>query len=445
MKTQAQRGVKTMLSKIKTLFRERIIVSVPVELQDQFDSLQLKNSIYRIRLLSVVLFISVLINPVIYFFANVQIEALGNQANIDYPLIIILVLFNLFIFLFRKFKKTISWIICYLLIASIYVEFYFTQNFIEITETLLPYLYFIKIFILVIVPDFKPRVFISFAALYYIATLICMTFFNTSMDISSDNRFMLQSQLMNVFFFIIITKILLYNSKVKTFVKTHEIKKINDNLEMLVDEKTKKIIELKSAVLETISELVERRDDSTGGHINRTSIYLKIFINSLIENRLYISQTSSWNVEQMILSAQLHDVGKISIDDSILRKPGKLTEEEFEIMKKHTTLGGDIIKDIQKKAGEREFLDYAYVFAVYHHEKWDGSGYPYGFSREDIPLPARLMAIIDVYDALISERPYKKPFSHEKAIEIIKDGKGIHFDPSLTKLFLSISDQLRKK
>ncbi|MCL2443657.1 MAG: HD domain-containing protein [Treponema sp.] len=210
----------------------------------------------------------------------------------------------------------------------------------------------------------------------------------------------------------------------------------------MVLEKTDRIVELKNAVMETIAELVERRDDATGGHITRTSRFLRRFINAVLESGLYKTQTSSWKIEQMILSAQLHDVGKIAIDDAILRKPGKLTDEEFDTMKKHTILGGEIIKDIQKKAGEQEFLDYAFIFAVYHHEKWNGSGYPYGKAGEDIPLPARLMAIIDVYDALISERPYKKPFTHEEAINIIKEGKGNHFDPSLTDLFLSVSDKL---
>jgi putative two-component system response regulator len=111
-------------------------------------------------------------------------------------------------------------------------------------------------------------------------------------------------------------------------------------------------------------------------------------------------------------------------------------------MKKHTVFGGEIIKRIQNKAGEGEFLNYAEIFAVYHHEKWDGSGYPYGLAGEDIPLPARLMAIIDVYDALISERPYKKAFSHIEAIKIIKDGSGSHFDPVLTDLFLETSKNL---
>jgi putative two-component system response regulator len=134
-------------------------------------------------------------------------------------------------------------------------------------------------------------------------------------------------------------------------------------------------------------------------------------------------------------------VGKIAIDDSILRKPAKLNKVEFEEMKKHTIFGGEIIKEIQKKTTESEFLNYAYMFAVYHHEKWDGSGYPYGIKGENIPLPARIMAIIDVYDALISERPYKKAFSYEGAIKIIKEGENSHFDPDLVEIFISASKQ----
>jgi len=126
-----------------------------------------------------------------------------------------------------------------------------------------------------------------------------------------------------------------------------------------------------------------------------------------------------------------------------LRKPGKLDNDEFEAMKKHTIIGGEIIKEIQNKTEESEFLEYAYMFAVYHHEKWDGSGYPFGIAGEKIPLPARLIALIDVYDALISERPYKKAFTHEEALKIIADGKGTHFDPVLTDLFLSVSGKLK--
>jgi len=212
----------------------------------------------------------------------------------------------------------------------------------------------------------------------------------------------------------------------------------------MVAEKTETVVKLKNTVLETVAELVENRDDVTGGHIMRTSKYLKKFIEALRSNSLYNEQTSLWNAPQMVLSAQLHDVGKIAIADSILRKPGKLSEDEFKIMQDHTVLGGEIIKGIQQKSGEKEFLDYAHIFAVYHHEKWDGSGYPYGLAGEKIPLPARLMAIIDVYDALISKRPYKEPFSHEEAIKIISDGKGSHFDPHLTEIFLTIAARLQE-
>lgn len=214
------------------------------------------------------------------------------------------------------------------------------------------------------------------------------------------------------------------------------------NLEQMVQKKTKTIIVLKNAVMETIADLVERRDNTTGGHIARTSRYMGIFIDAMIKEKLYYEQTSLWNIEQMILSAQLHDVGKIAIDDVILKKPAKLSVEEYEIMKKHTILGGDIIKEIQKKTGESEYLDYAFIFAVYHHEKWDGTGYPYGISSENIPLPARLMSIIDVYDALLSVRPYKRQFSHEEALHIILDGKGTSFDPAITELFLGVSHEL---
>jgi len=162
----------------------------------------------------------------------------------------------------------------------------------------------------------------------------------------------------------------------------------------------------------------------------------------MIESGLYSEQTASWNINQMIQSATLHDVGKIAISDIILNKTGKFTESEFEEMKMHTVLGGEIIQNMKKKIGESEFLDYAYIFALYHHEKWNGLGYPYGISGEYIPLPARLLAIVDVFDALISSRPYKETFSHEDAIKIIEDSGGSHFDPNLTKLFLSVSDQL---
>jgi HD-GYP domain-containing protein (c-di-GMP phosphodiesterase class II) len=200
-----------------------------------------------------------------------------------------------------------------------------------------------------------------------------------------------------------------------------------------------RLIMFQNVVMETMAGLVEYRDAPTGGHIERTSHYLEIMINELLARGLYKDQSASWNVDQMVLSAQLHDVGKIAIDDSILNKPGKLTKEEFEKMKRHTIVGNEIIERIQKKTHEKKFLDYAKIFALYHHERWDGNGYPYGLKGEEIPLPARLMAIIDVYDALVSKRSYKEPFSHEEATRIITEGSGSQFDPILTGLFLFVA------
>jgi len=221
-----------------------------------------------------------------------------------------------------------------------------------------------------------------------------------------------------------------------------ELRHYNDNLNVIVRNKTKSILKLQNTIMDTIAELLDYRDKTTGGHIERTSKYMKVVLDAMVANGLYKDQTDTWDIDLMALSANLHDVGKIAIQDNVLNKKGKFTEDEYAEMKKHTTLGGEILQTIKEKMGENEFLDYAQAFAVYHHEKWDGSGYPHGISGENIPLQARILAIIDVFDALTSARPYKTPFSFEDAVKIIQDGSGSHFDPLLTKLFLSIADQL---
>jgi putative two-component system response regulator len=205
-----------------------------------------------------------------------------------------------------------------------------------------------------------------------------------------------------------------------------------------------RLITLHKIVLEMTADLIEYRDSGTGGHTHRTSLYLKIFIEEIIKRGLYKKETALWNIDQLIMSAQLHDVGKIMIDDNILRKPSQLTDEEFAKMKEHTTLGADIIQKMQLKTTDMAFLNDAKMFALYHHEKWDGTGYPQGIKGEEIPLPARLMTIIDFYDALTSKRSYKEPFTHQQTLEIIASGKGKQFDPALTDLFLSIADKLNE-
>ena len=223
-----------------------------------------------------------------------------------------------------------------------------------------------------------------------------------------------------------------------------ELENYNHNLQYMVEEKTKTVLDLQNAILRTVAELVECRDDTTGGHIERTQNYLRILIDALAEKDLYREEVLSWNREFLLQSSQLHDVGKIAIRDCILQKPAKLTPEEFDEMKTHTSFGIKVIEKIQENTSEATFLEYAKVFASTHHEKWDGSGYPSGLKGTDIPLQGRLMAIADVYDALISERPYKKPFTHDEAVSIIKKGSGSHFDPNLVEVFLEQEDKFRE-
>jgi putative two-component system response regulator len=165
----------------------------------------------------------------------------------------------------------------------------------------------------------------------------------------------------------------------------------------------------------------------------------------MMEQKIYIEEIKNWNINTAISSARLHDVGKIRITDLILNKPGKLTPEEYEMIMTHCTEGELIISEIVSRTSEGPFLHHAKLFAGYHHEKWDGKGYPYGIKGKEIPLQGRIMAIADVYDALVSERPYKKPFSHEQAVEIIKKDSGTHFDPDIVNVFLIVEKDFQVK
>jgi len=221
------------------------------------------------------------------------------------------------------------------------------------------------------------------------------------------------------------------------------LKDYADNLELMVREKTSEVIDLKNAVLSTVADLVEFRDKHTGGHISRTQRYLQALFEEMIREAVYTEEIAEWNVEFFLPSAQLHDVGKIAITDLILNKPARLTPEETEIMKTHVPVGVDAIEQIMGKTKEHAYLNHALLIAGTHHEKWDGSGYPHGLKGRDIPIEGRLMAIVDVYDALISERPYKKAYSHEEACSIIECGAGSHFDPVLVEVFKVVKDEFR--
>jgi putative two-component system response regulator len=171
---------------------------------------------------------------------------------------------------------------------------------------------------------------------------------------------------------------------------------------------------------------------------------MRILIAGVINAAAWQAEAAEWDVELLCQSCLLHDIGKIAISDSILKKPGALTLEEFAAMQQHVALGVGFLEHLEDSdEASSAFLRYAKIFVKYHHEKWDGTGYPGGLSGEDIPLLGRLMAIVDVYDALTSDRPYKKAFSHEEAVRIMLDGGGKHFDPALVSLFAQVAGQFR--
>ncbi|MDR1163034.1 MAG: response regulator [Candidatus Accumulibacter sp.] len=223
-----------------------------------------------------------------------------------------------------------------------------------------------------------------------------------------------------------------------------ELESYNKDLEAKVEAKTAYIVKTHERILNILSEMVEFRDDVTGRHIERTQKYLKILVDKMIEGGVYQSEMKGWDMALLIPSAQLHDIGKIAISDAILNKPGKLTPEEFEIMKKHTTLGVQIIDRIERDTEKNNYFFHARLFAGYHHEKWDASGYPCGLSGEAIPLQGRLMAIADVYDAIISPRPYKKAMPPDMAKSFILGASGVHFDPLLVDVFSSVCDDFEE-
>ena len=207
------------------------------------------------------------------------------------------------------------------------------------------------------------------------------------------------------------------------------------DIDNIIRERTQQLHRLQNSIISVLADMVENRDKGTGGHIERTSVYIRILIEEMKAKKLYMEEISQWDIERIISSARMHDLGKISISDIIVNKPGKLTDEEFNIMKKHAEEGERIIDEIISRTGEGEFLRNARLFAGTHHERWDGKGYPRGLKEKDIPLQGRIMAIVDVYDALVSERPYKKAFTNEEAVKIILESSGTHFDPSIVEVF----------
>jgi putative two-component system response regulator len=223
------------------------------------------------------------------------------------------------------------------------------------------------------------------------------------------------------------------------------LKDQNVFLEAEVARRTREVQVVQDVTIMAMGSLAETRDNETGNHIRRTQNYVRALAEKLKEDPKFAPVLDDATIEMLYKSAPLHDIGKVGIPDRILLKPGKLTPEEFEIMKTHTTLGRDAILAAEGKLDSpSSFLRCAREIAYSHQEKWDGSGYPEGLVGPIIPFSARLMAVADVYDALISKRVYKPPFPHEKAVEIIREGRGKHFDPEIVDAFMQVTDKFRQ-
>lgn len=202
-----------------------------------------------------------------------------------------------------------------------------------------------------------------------------------------------------------------------------------------------RISSMQSQMISGLANLIESRDLETGEHVARTSAYVKTLARCAREDGVYSKELSDHFISVMGRLAPMHDIGKIVISDQILKKPGKLTTDEFEIMKKHAAAGGEVVREVLSGITDEEYLSCASDIATYHHERWDGNGYPLGLKGDEIPLSARIMAIADVFDALISERCYKKAMTREEAYEIIREESGTHFDPKLAEVFLNHRDE----
>ena len=221
------------------------------------------------------------------------------------------------------------------------------------------------------------------------------------------------------------------------------LKMTEDSVNYIEDVKNKNetISKMQDALIITLADLVESRDENTGQHIKKTA---KIILEEMQREKIYSNQLTEKFVEDVYKSAPLHDIGKIAVPDAILNKPGKLTNEEFDKMKTHTTAGGKILTSIIKMVPEAHYLKEAINLATYHHERWDGRGYPTGLAGENIPLSARIMAVADVFDALVSKRSYKEGFPLDKAMNIIIEERGTHFDPQLVDIFVAAKDKVFK-
>ena len=220
--------------------------------------------------------------------------------------------------------------------------------------------------------------------------------------------------------------------------------KMHLDIDQVIRDRTFQIQRLQNGIISVLADMVENRDKNTGGHIVRTTTYLRILIDAMMKKGVYLEEMQGWNLETVISSSRLHDIGKITISDIILNKPSRLTEEEYTVMKTHAAEGERIIDQIIEQTGSGEFLQSAKLFAGFHHERWDGHGYPYKLKETEIPLQGRIMSIVDVFDALMSVRPYKDAFSFNEAVDIIMTSSGKQYDPKITEVFFEVKDKFEE-
>lgn len=228
---------------------------------------------------------------------------------------------------------------------------------------------------------------------------------------------------------------------VKARVRNHlALKRYEQQLEGLVAARTAELALTQQVTIEALANLAEYRDTETGGHIKRTQRYVHVLAQYLAAGGPYADQLDAETIDLLYRCAPLHDIGKVAVRDVILLKPGKLTADEFEEMKQHVIYGAKALEGAESGVGDSDFLGLARALILGHHERWNGSGYPYGLKGEEIPLAGRLMAVADVYDALISRRVYKPAFTHTQAVNMMLEGRGEHFDPVIIDALLAVED-----
>lgn len=218
----------------------------------------------------------------------------------------------------------------------------------------------------------------------------------------------------------------------------------NYDLADAVAEKTSIVKEQLGALIYTLADLIETKDSFTSGHIKRITEYYGIMLDEIASKDIYSSLLQGIDVNLLLQAVQLHDIGKAAVPDAILLKPAKLTENEFEVVKTHAEIGYRSLLKAMKLTQSKELLNLSAIIALTHHERWDGKGYPYGISKDAIPLIGRIMAIVDTYDAIVSQRPYKKAMPHEQAVSEIVENKGLCFDPVLVDVFVSAAEKFNK-